>query len=179
MLVPWKKVHLWYCRACGRCCREYRVPLRFYEYLRLRSTGFVEERFGKFYIKKIGNHCPFQVGRLCSLQGELKPTACKLYPFSVKRKGDELSEFEYGGEMLHVYVDVSTCPNVILGRPSPIMRKLVEEAVQIYLGEKRNIELITANDTALYSAVRKLSHEGTSKQKGHDKVTDIIRTYNK
>ncbi len=144
MHVPWRRVHSWKCVACGRCCREYRVPLRFYEYLKLRHTGFVEERYGRFYIRKIGGRCPFQIGRLCSLQGEMKPVACKLYPFSVRKKGDEMAEYEYEGETYYVYVDVSTCPNVVLGRPSEVMLKLVKEAVQIYLGEKRRMEYITA-----------------------------------
>jgi Fe-S-cluster containining protein len=144
MLVPWREVKSWHCTACGRCCREYRVPLRFYEYLKLRATGFVEERFGKFYIKKIGKMCPFQVGRLCSLQGNNKPTACKLYPFMIEKRGDAKAEFEYKGETFYVYVDVSTCPNIVLGKAGSAMHKLVTEAVQVYLGEKKSLEFITA-----------------------------------
>jgi len=167
MLVPWRRVHSWHCVACGRCCREYRVPLRFYEYLRLKGTGFVEERFGKFYIRKIGNICPFQHGNLCALQGELKPTACKLYPFSIRKKGDELAEFEYEGETFYVYVDVSTCPNVVLGKPGFLMRKLVEEAIQIYLGEKQRMDYITAN---LYSYGANLRYESSAQQKRYHKT---------
>ncbi len=170
MLVPWRKVHSWHCVACGRCCKEYRVPLRFYEYLRLRGTGFVEERFGKFYIRKIGNICPFQHGNLCVLQGELKPTACKLYPFNIQKRGDELAEFEYEGETFYVYVDISTCPNVVLGKPSFIMRKLVEEAVQIHLGEKKSMDYITAN---LYSYRTSLKYESSAQQKRHYKTSDL------
>ncbi len=169
MLVPWRKVHSWHCIACGRCCREYRVPLRFYEYLKLKETGFVEERMGRFYIKKIGKNCPFQHGNLCILQGELKPTACKLYPFNVRRKGDELAEFEYDGEVFYVYVDVSTCPNVVLGRPSLMMKKLVEEAVQIYLGEKRRMDYITA---------RGIGYESFAEQKGYGKTAHTGRARN-
>jgi len=123
---------------------EYRVPLRFYEYLKLRSTGFVEERGTRFYIKKIGKKCPFQVGRLCSLQGTIKPLACKLYPFKIREKGEEEAEFEYKGETFYVYVDASTCPNIVLGKPTLTLKKLITEAIQIYLGEKRRVELITA-----------------------------------
>ncbi len=142
MDVPWRKVHSWHCTACGRCCNEYLVPLRTYEYLRLKWTGFVEERFGKFYIKKINGKCPFQVGRLCMLQGELKPIACKLYPFKIRKKGDEKAEFEYKGERFYVYVDVF-CPNVVLGKPSESLRRMIVEAIQVYLGERRDIENIT------------------------------------
>jgi len=175
MLVPWRRVHSWYCIACGRCCREYRVPLRFYEYLRLRETGFVEERNGKFYIKKIGNRCPFQHGNLCILQGELKPTACKLYPFNVRSKGDEMAEFEYDGDTFYVYVDVSTCPNIVLGKPSFMMRKLVEEAVQIYLGEKRRMDYITSN---LYNYYTTKLYEGSTQQKGYYKASHPRGTHN-
>jgi len=144
MIVPWTRVKSWHCTACGKCCMEYRVPLRFYEYLKLRSTGFVEERGTRFYIKKIGKKCPFQVGRLCSLQGTIKPLACKLYPFKIREKGEEEAEFEYKGETFYVYVDASTCPNIVLGKPTPMLKKLITEAIQIYLGEKRRVELITA-----------------------------------
>ena len=174
MLVPWRRVRYWQCSACGRCCREYRVPLRFYEYLKLKPTGFVEERRGKFYIRKIGGRCPFQHGNLCLLQGELKPTACKLYPFSIRRKGDELSEFEYGDEVFYVYVDVSTCPNVVLGKAGEGMRRLVEEAVQIYVGERRRMELMTAN--LYYTRGSKFRYEGASEQKGHHKTAHLGRT---
>ncbi len=144
MDVPWSRVHSWHCNACGRCCKEYVVPLRAHEYLKLKWTGFVEERYGRFYIRKIGKNCPFQIGRLCILQGELKPIACKLYPFKIRRKGDERAIFEYGGERFYVYVD-TFCPNVVLGRPSESLKRMIIEAIQIHLGERRDIESITCN----------------------------------
>ncbi len=154
MEVPWRRVHSWHCNACGRCCREYVVPLRVYEYARLKWTGFVEERYGRFYIKKIGNVCPFQSGNLCILQGKLKPLACKLYPFKIKRKGDDKAEFEYKGERFYVYVDIF-CPNVVLGKPSEDLKRMVVEAVQLYLGERREVESITCRKT--FNVKRKMS----------------------
>ncbi len=144
MQIPWRRVSNWFCSACGRCCNEYIVPLRTYEYLKLKSTGFVEERYGKFYIKKINGRCPFQIENICILQGKYKPLACKLYPFQIKKKGDELAEFEYKGEVFYVYVDVSVCPNIRIGRAGENMRRLVAEAVQLYIGEKMDVEYITA-----------------------------------
>lgn len=145
MKVPWRFVKDWHCDACGKCCKEYLVPLRSYEYLRLRWSGFVEERFGKFYIKKINGRCPFQINKLCILQGELKPIACKLYPFVIRKKGDERAEFEYGGEVFYVYVD-TFCKNVVLGRPSESLRRMVVEAIQVYLGVRRDVESITCRN---------------------------------
>jgi hypothetical protein len=142
MYVAWRRVSSWYCSACGKCCLQYRVPLTAYEYLKLRNTGFIEERLGKFYIKKIGRHCPFQVGRICSLQGENKPLACKLFPFSIQKKGEEEALYEYRGNEVYVYVDCN-CPNVIIGGNRSI-EVLVSEAVQIAFGEKREVELITS-----------------------------------
>lgn len=143
MWVPWRRVSSWHCTACGKCCYKYEVGLTFYEYLKLKNTRFVEERAGKFYIKKINDKCPFQMGTLCSLQDK-KPIACKLYPFTVRRKGEELALFEYKGEEFYIYVN-TFCSNVILGKAEKYMEMLVREAVQLYLGERNLPELITAS----------------------------------
>ena len=145
MRVPWKIVKDWHCVACGKCCDEYVVPLKPYEYLKLKWSGFVEERFGRFYIKKVNGKCPFQYNRLCILQGELKPVACKLYPFVIRKKGDERAEFEYNGETFYVYVD-TFCENVVLGRPSESLKRMIVEAIQIHLGVKKDVEKITCRN---------------------------------
>jgi len=143
MYVGWRRVSSWYCSACGECCYKYKVKLTFYEYLKLKNTGFVEEKANRYYIKKIGGKCPFQIGRLCSLQGKLKPIACKLYPFFIRKKGGDDAFYEFDGEEYYVYVNLD-CPNVVLGKPKPLMEKLVREALMVYRGEKRSVELITA-----------------------------------
>ncbi|MCS7122262.1 MAG: YkgJ family cysteine cluster protein [Archaeoglobaceae archaeon] len=146
MQVPWKKVASWHCTACGRCCYEYKINLRLYEYLKLKATGFVEEKFGKFYIKKIDGKCPFQVQNLCILQKN-KPFACKIYPFRIFRKGKEEALFEFNGEEFYVYVDVF-CKNVLLKndlKASKLMIPLVEEAVKLYAGEISTPKNLTAN----------------------------------
>ncbi|MEM1576260.1 MAG: YkgJ family cysteine cluster protein [Archaeoglobaceae archaeon] len=145
MHVPWRLVASWHCEACGDCCKEYRVRLRAYEYLKLRNTGFIEERAGRFYIKKIGNLCPFQRGNICSL-GNFKPVACKLYPFSVLKKGEETALFEFENEEFFVYVD-DFCKNVRLKRdlrPSMELLPKIEEAIEIILGKRLELNLLTA-----------------------------------
>jgi len=62
----------------------------------------------------------------------------------IEKRGDAKAEFEYKGETFYVYVDVSTCPNIVLGKAGSAMHKLVTEAVQVYLGEKKSLEFITA-----------------------------------
>ncbi|MCS7144975.1 MAG: YkgJ family cysteine cluster protein [Archaeoglobaceae archaeon] len=148
MHVPWRFVASWHCNACGNCCKEYRVRLRAYEYLKLRNTGFIEEKAGRFYIKKIGKLCPFQKGNLCSL-GNLKPLACKLYPFSVLEKGEETALFEFNGEEFFVYVD-DFCKNLKLKRdlnPSLEIVKEIEEAIELALGKRFELNLLTAKST--------------------------------
>lgn len=148
MHVPWRFVSSWHCSACGDCCKEYRVRLRAYEYLKLRGTGLIEEKAGRFYIKKIGKLCPFQKGNLCSL-GSSKPIACKIYPFSILKKGDERALFEYEGEEFFVYVD-DFCRNIRLKRdlkPSSEIIREIEEAMEVILGKRSELNLLTAKLT--------------------------------
>ncbi len=147
MKVPWRRVASWHCTACGKCCRAYRVKLSAYEYLKLRHTGFVEERNGRFYIRKIDGRCPFQLGNLCMLQDSLKPMACRLFPFSIRERGDEAALFEYGGEEYYIYVD-TFCPNVKLkedARPSKTMIPLLVEVVRLHRREVSKPSLLTAD----------------------------------
>lgn len=113
--------------------------------MKLRRTGFVEEKAGRFFIKKIGKSCPFQIGTLCSL-GDSKPMACKIYPFSILKKGDELASFEFEGEEFFVYVD-NFCKNVVLkkdAKPSQIVAKEIAEAIEIMIGKRIKMDLLTA-----------------------------------
>ncbi len=147
MHVPWRRVASWHCSACGRCCSAYRVKLNAYEYLKLKPTGFVEEKAGRFYIKKIGNRCPFQLGRLCMLQNRLKPVACRIFPFSLRRDGHDEALFEYGEEEYYVYVD-TFCPNVKIKKdrkPSKDLIPLIIEAIKIHKREMSGVNLLTAS----------------------------------
>ncbi len=141
MKVPWRTVHSWNCKACGECCIEYKPKLTFYEYLTL-PRQFVEERNGRYYIKKIGKRCPFQIGRLCGIQKK-KPLSCILFPFSIYTKGEDEAYFEYRGEEYYVYVD-TFCKNVRLGKPTPSFIETVKEAIKIFRGENRNFTHLTS-----------------------------------
>ncbi|MHC1579947.1 MAG: YkgJ family cysteine cluster protein [Candidatus Alkanophagales archaeon] len=142
MLRPWRELRWWECRGCGRCCFDFRPRLLAYEALKLEKTGFVEYRDGKFYIRKVGGVCPFLRGGLCSLQGELKPTTCKIFPFSVHRRGDDRALYLYKGRKFYVYVD-DYCPNVVLGGDGDA-EILVREVVRIVTGELSESKLLTA-----------------------------------
>ena len=134
MHVPWRRVASWHCSACGKCCRVYRPKLTAYEYLKLKPTGFVVEKAGRFYIRKIGKKCPFQVGRLCSLQNNLKPLSCKTFPFVIRKRGEEEALFEFDGEEFYVYAD-TFCPNLTIKRDTrPAITELVREAVMLFKG---------------------------------------------
>ncbi|MCS7130936.1 MAG: hypothetical protein NZ872_05910, partial [Archaeoglobaceae archaeon] len=77
--------------------------------------------------------------------GNLKPVACKLYPFSVLKKGEESALFEFDGEEFFVYVD-DFCRNVKLKRdlkPSIEIIKQIEEAIEIILGKRIEVSLLT------------------------------------
>jgi len=142
MLVPWRDIRWWECGRCGRCCFDFRPKLTAYEALKLMRTGFVECRDGKFYIRKIGGRCPFLQGELCSLQGSLKPITCKIFPFSVHRRGSDRALYQYKGRKFYVYVN-DYCPNVILGGDGDA-EILVREVVMVATGELSVPRLLTA-----------------------------------
>jgi|Deesub1362A_J573_1020465.scaffolds.fasta_scaffold00053_119 hypothetical protein len=141
MKVPWSRIASWHCTACGKCCREYRVPLTFWEYLRFRSIGAVEEKKGKYYLRKVGKRCLFQDGRFCSVQ-KRKPVACLVFPFVVKSRGEDSALFWYNDEEYYVYVD-TYCENVVLGKPDIQLKKRIIEAIQISTGTRRFSEVLT------------------------------------
>lgn len=141
MKVPWRRISGWICTACGKCCLEYTPRLTFYEYLTLPRKYTVERR-GRYYLRKWGKNCPFQIGNLCGIQNR-KPLSCRLFPFSIHRRGDDSALFEYKNEEFYVYVDLF-CPNVKLGKPSREFVRKVEDAVKLVMGEKRDFIGLTA-----------------------------------
>ncbi|WP_202319659.1 YkgJ family cysteine cluster protein [Archaeoglobus neptunius] len=144
MLVPWKRVASWHCNACGVCCRVYKPKLTLYEYLKLRTTGFVEEKAGKFYLKKVGGRCPFQRGNLCSLQQTIKPLSCKLFPFVILKKGSDDALFEFEDREYFVYAD-PFCPNLRIKRDcTPSVYSAVKEAIMLFEG-RGEFKLLTSN----------------------------------
>jgi hypothetical protein len=138
--VPWSRVHSWHCIACGECCKHFKVPLTFWEYLKFRKLGVVEER-RKYYLRKINGRCPFQIGRFCGIQ-ESKPLVCKLFPFTIRQRGDDSALFYYGDDEYYVYVDVF-CRNIVFGGPSFRFKEMVREALEIYTGKRLRPKLLT------------------------------------
>jgi Fe-S-cluster containining protein len=127
-LIPWSEVNSWACKACGRCCVGYRVPLKMDEYARVANLyghNVVELGLGKVYLRHgPGDRCIFQhpsQGRwVCALQA-IKPLACKLFPFRVQskpvyRRGDG-SGYRFRDKTLHIYMDPA-CPGIVPGKPS-------------------------------------------------------------
>lgn len=144
--IPWSEVHSWACKACGKCCLGYRVPLKADEYIRIAKTyGYdvIEFGVGKVYLKHgHGNQCVFlrpSQGRwVCSLQS-VKPLACKLFPFRIHSKpaykrGD-MSAYHHLGRTFHVYLDLD-CLGIVVGKPSERFRKhVMPEVIQLGMGQ--------------------------------------------
>ncbi|RLI06498.1 YkgJ family cysteine cluster protein [Candidatus Bathyarchaeota archaeon] len=143
--VPWRHVASWSCKLCGRCCREYRVVLKPEEWLRLVEAygpSVAEVGHGKFYLRRRADgSCIFLVragGKwLCGLQ-DMKPKACKLWPFKVlswpKYGRAAEARITYMGFPLYVYVD-PFCPGIRWGEPTPhFVSSVLREAIEIALG---------------------------------------------
>ncbi len=142
MKLPWRKVRMWKCYACGKCCIAYTPKLTYYEYLKMPEQ-FVMDKRGRYYIRKFGRRCPFQNRNLCMIQYS-KPLSCRLFPFSVHRRGDERALIEYGGEEYYVYVD-PFCPNITLGNPTKSLMEKVIQAVKLVSGKEGDFSRLTCN----------------------------------
>jgi len=143
--VPWRYVQDWNCTACGLCCKGFDVVLDFPEWVKIvkaYGVGFTEPSISKFYLKrKSDGTCIFlyniQGMWLCALQ-QMKPIACKLWPFKVsdKPKYGRPNEaiYDYGENKLYVYVDQS-CLGLQWGNPTQEFRNgTLREFVDLALG---------------------------------------------
>ncbi|MDH5816549.1 MAG: YkgJ family cysteine cluster protein [Candidatus Nezhaarchaeota archaeon] len=144
-LVPWRKVENWFCIACGECCREFKVPLKVYEAVRLANIfgyKFLELGLGGYVLRKRADgRCVFQFhsnGKwICGIQ-RIKPLACKLWPFLISERprddSKEEAEYEFRGYTFYVYVN-SFCKGIVYGRPSYVFaNKVVPEFIELSLG---------------------------------------------
>lgn len=135
----------WRCTGCGLCCRGFDVALKFNEWLNLVRTygvGVTKAGLNKFYLqRKHDGSCLFLATAngmwFCGLQN-MKPTACKLWPFKVldKPKYGRAKEalFNYNGRRFFIYVD-PLCPQIGWGKPTPKMaHNVVPEFIEIALG---------------------------------------------
>ncbi len=156
-IVPWSYVKSWSCLGCGEiCCTSSIIPLTVKEWLRIvQNFGFecAEPGLTGFYLKKtVENKCIFQyefMGKhLCAIQ-EIKPKACKLWPFKIYRKPKYglawESSFQYGGETFYIYLD-STCRGIVYGKPSQtFIKKVIPEFIEIALDQRNEQVYSTAN----------------------------------
>lgn len=154
-LVPWRKIENWSCIACGDCCKEFRVPLRAYEAVRLaRHFGYtcLEFNLERCVLKKrLDGRCIFQVhsnGKwICGIQN-IKPLACKIWPFLVSDTPShgfkEEAEYEYRGRKYYVYVN-PFCKGIAYGRPTRILaEKVIAEFVELSLGIREKQDFSTS-----------------------------------
>jgi len=142
-VIPWNQVETWRCCGCGECCRPYTVPLSAWEWTRITQAyglSVTEIGIDGLFLKKKQGRCIFQYMQggkwLCGIQN-LKPLACKLWPFKIFRKPKygraEEASLESGGRKLFVYAD-SLCPMLKLGEPTEeFLKNILPEFIGISL----------------------------------------------
>ncbi|MEM4297834.1 MAG: YkgJ family cysteine cluster protein [Nitrososphaerota archaeon] len=156
--IPWTRIKSWSCIACGACCKEFNVILTSYELAKLtRLYGYqivYISSHGNPCLRKVKDRCIFynQWG-LCSLQPlGLKPTACKMWPFLIRKKPlpDEPAPFVYNGEEYHVYVDTAyPCPGIDAGKPEELYL-VITELIELTKGALKIQRYSTARRLAPY-----------------------------
>ncbi len=138
--IPWRRVKSWACLGCGKCCTEFEVILRPYEYARIFELMPEAVVAGvKPSLRKIGGRCIFQNEYgLCNLQElGLKPFSCKVWPFLVYKKPKSVNpkeaEFYYNDEIYYVYFNqyAFICPGINMGRPEEFP-SVISEVIEIY-----------------------------------------------
>jgi Fe-S-cluster containining protein len=143
--IPWRYVKSWRCTCCDICCKQFRVVLKFNEWLnlvRIYGVGVTSTSLNKLYLgKKTDGSCLFlgnYIGKFyCRLQN-MKPLACKLWPFKIFNKPKygrpKESFFNYKGRRLFVYID-PFCPQIKFGKPTAkIVYNIIPEFIEIALG---------------------------------------------
>jgi len=165
--IAWRYINDWQCIACGICCKEYDVALRFNEWLNIVRVYGIEATvpgLNKVYLKRRSDgSCIFlrRMGNfwICSLQDYLKPQACKLWPFKIytrPRYGQEKQAvFPFNGRKFYVYVDPA-CIGIKWGNPSQrLIEKVIPEFIRIASGQPQPQQYSTANLNKLYMQIAK------------------------
>ena len=145
IFIPWRYVESWNCIACGICCKGYKVVLGFNEWvdiIRRYGVGVTQPGVSKFYLGKKGDGtCIFLTKLyetwLCGLQN-MKPKACKLWPFKVlsgpKFGSPNEASYKYRNRNLFVYVDPA-CIGIRWGKPTQeFTYGTLPELIEIALG---------------------------------------------
>ncbi len=149
MLLPWRMIKTWKCLMCGECCKKYVVPLTKEEVVNFSlifGRQVIDFSGKKPTLRRINGKCIFLKNGKCSIQ-ELKPKACKLWPFIVYRtplrvEDKALAEFEFLGETFYVYVD-SECYGINKGTTK--IEEIIPEVLSIKLGITRTQMLSTGS----------------------------------
>ena len=126
--IPWRQISSWRCLSCGRCCKDYGVVLNFLEWLTI-SQNFGAQTTVKgidnLFLKRQDDGsctflCHFAGDYLCALQN-LKPNACKIWPFKVlaepKYGQPKEAAFNFAGKTLFLYAD-GNCSGLRYGNPT-------------------------------------------------------------
>lgn len=141
---PWRGLVGWVCLRCGKCCREYAVPLTRGEAIRYTlkyGSVVIPYRNKSYLMRKLDGSCCFLVDRgsytECSIYYD-RPLVCKLYPFYITTNplpniDEDLARYNIGNKnYVYVYLD-STCPGVNKTRNISIV---VRKAVELWLRYK-------------------------------------------
>jgi Fe-S-cluster containining protein len=148
--IPWQNIADWHCKACGYCCKLYTVVINFQEWLNIVQrfgVGTTVTGLDRLYIKRCSDGtCSFLCNQsnryYCALQN-MKPEACKIWPFKVltepKYGSPNEAAFDYGKIRLYIYVD-NMCSGLSYGVPSWDFRyRKVPEFAELALGV-RNVQ---------------------------------------
>lgn len=142
--IPWRSVRSWRCYACGRCCRKYAVNLTWEEYTKIGRFWPDRVRIKKkkpYLGRKKGGRCKFLSRNLCQLQMlNMKPFACKMWPFKVLLKPDKGDKefnglYQADGREYFVYLDPK-CVGINRADPADF-KKTVEEMVNLWTGSRK------------------------------------------
>jgi len=151
--IPWKLLRSWRCLACGSCCKKYVVDLTWEEYGKIGKfwPDKVRIKKGKPYLaRKMGGSCPFLYGRLCYLQMlNMKPFACKVWPFRVLLKPDKLDKnfdglYLSGNREYFIYINPK-CFGINRGDPADF-EKTIEEVINLWNGSNQQQYYSTNKD---------------------------------
>lgn len=165
--IPWRKINNWICITCGDCCKKYKVPLTAYEAAKISEIfghRCLEVGLGCYYLrKKPDGSCIFQVSNICGIQN-IKPHACKLWPFMIYEKAKyeykHEAEYEYKGRTFYVYINPN-CRGIIYGKPSLTFEILViPEFIELSLRSRK--EQVFSTSTLIKSTLVNRIHQKMS-----------------
>jgi len=137
--IAWRYINDWQCIACGICCKEYDVALRFNEWLNIVRVYGIEATvpgLNKVYLKRRSDgSCIF-----------------------LRRMGygqEKQAVFPFNGRKFYVYVDPA-CIGIKWGNPSQrLIEKVIPEFIRIASGQPQPQQYSTANLNKLYMQIAK------------------------